>query len=78
MQRVELALGGSLATAPPREAPEASATFRFGDLPAGSYPLRLRVEGTESWLVIREVAPQPPDFAPEPPVLDPGQTVLVT
>lgn len=76
-QRVELALGGEMALAPPRAAPSATAVFSFGDLTAGAYPVRLRVEGTESWLVLREVAPQAPDFLPEPPVVDPAQTLTV-
>jgi hypothetical protein len=76
-QRVELALGAEVAVAAPRAAPTGTAVFSFGELPAGAYPVRLRVEGTESWLVLREVAPQPPDFLPEPPVFDPAQTLTV-
>lgn len=76
-QRVEMILGGSLATAPSRTAASGSATFNFPDIPAGAYPLRLRVDGVESWLVIREVPPVGPDFAPEPPVFNPAQTVTV-
>ncbi|MDS9470137.1 DUF4255 domain-containing protein [Paracoccus sp. MBLB3053] len=76
-QRVELALGGALAVAPARSAAQGDAVFTFGDLPAGAYPVRLRVEGAESWLILRERLPQPPDFLPEPPIFDPAQTITV-
>lgn len=76
-QRVELILGSALATASARTAAQSQAVFTFGDLDAGNYPLRLRVDGVESWLIQREVAPQAPDFAPEPPIFDPAQTVVV-
>lgn len=76
-QQVELILGGEAAIAPPRSAMQAQATFDFPALPAGNYPLRLRVDGVESWLVQREIAPVGPDFAPEPPAYDPAQVVAV-
>lgn len=76
-QRVELILGGVLATAGPRSVPTATASFTFPDIAAGAYPVRLRVDGVESWLVVREVPPVGPDFTPEPPVFDPTQTILV-
>lgn len=76
-QRVELMLGAALSVAPPRVAAADAATFVFGDIPAGDYPLRLRVDGVESWLVRRAPAPVAPDFAPEPPVFDPLQTLTV-
>lgn len=76
-QRVELILGGTMAVAPPRDTAQSSALFTLSDLPAGAYPLRLRVDGVESWLVIREVPPVGPDFLPEPPVYDASQIVTV-
>jgi hypothetical protein len=76
-QRVELILGGTLATAPPRTGPKGAATFSFQELAPGSYPLRLRVDGVDSWLVTREVDPVPPHFNPEPPIFDPNQIVVV-
>lgn len=70
-------------TAGDREAPAESfagpaagtLTFRFADLPAGTYPARLRVDGVDSWLLLRERPPLPPDFAPRPPAFDPTQEI---
>lgn len=76
-QRVELIIGSDVAVAPGRAAPVSNAVFTFPDIPAGSYPVRLRVDGVESWLVMREVAPAGPDFLPEPPIFDPAQSLLV-
>lgn len=76
-QQVELILGGSSALAPPRTATQAQATFDFPALAAGSYPLRLRVDGVESWLIQRELAPIGPKFQPRPPAYDPAQSVTV-
>ena len=76
-QRVELILGSVSATAPNRTAAEAQAIFSLPDLPAGNYPLRLRVDGVESWLVQRELPPIPPDFAPVSPAFDLVQAVTV-
>ncbi|MEW9920201.1 Pvc16 family protein [Marimonas sp. MJW-29] len=76
-QRVELILGGHLATAEPRTAATGSATFTFPDIPAGGYPLRLRVDGVESWLVLRELPPVGPGFEPRRPEYDPTQTLTV-
>ncbi|MFC6638155.1 hypothetical protein [Sulfitobacter sediminilitoris] len=56
-QRVELILGGQLATAPARTTATGTVTFTFPDIPAGAYPMRLRVDGVESWLVLRELPP---------------------
>lgn len=65
--------------AAPRFGPAGSGTaiFTFPKLAAGDYPVRLRVDGVESWLVKREVKPAPPDFKPKPPVYDPEQIVTV-
>ena len=76
-QNVELLLGAEAAVAPPRVVATSSASFTFADMSAGDYPVRLRVDGVESWLVIREIAPVGPDFAPEPPQFDPSQTITV-
>ena len=76
-QQVELILGGAAALAPARTAPQTQASFDFPALPAGSYPLRLRVDGVESWLVQRDLAPVGPDFAPRPPAFDPAQVLMV-
>lgn len=76
-QQVELILGGTAALAPPRDTAQIQAIFDFPALPAGNYPLRLRVDGVESWLVQRELAPVGPDFAPRPPAFDPAQALTV-
>jgi hypothetical protein len=76
-QDVELVLGDTVASAPPRDTIQPDAQFDFPALPAGNYPLRLRVDGVESWLVQREVAAGPPDFKPKPPEFDPAQVVAV-
>ncbi|MEM9780010.1 MAG: DUF4255 domain-containing protein [Pseudomonadota bacterium] len=76
-QRVELAIGGDIAAAPARTTAQSQASFTLPDLPAGDYPLRLRIDGVESWLIQREVPPGPPDFEPEPPIFDPTQVITV-
>jgi hypothetical protein len=76
-QRVELILGAAAAIAPSRRVKQSQAVFRLRDLPAGSYPLRLRVDGVESWLVQREVPPTGPDFKPKPPQYDSAQVLSV-
>ncbi|WP_415402184.1 DUF4255 domain-containing protein [Tateyamaria sp. SN3-11] len=76
-QQVELILGSSVSTAPPRTVATGSVTFTFPDLPAGAYPVRLRVDGVESWLTIREIPPVGPDFEPVPPQYDPSQVITV-
>lgn len=43
-------------------------TFVFEDIAGGSYPVRLRVDGAESWLI---------DKLASPPVFDPTQTIDV-
>ena len=50
-------------------------TFRFRNLPAGVYPARLRVDGVDSWLILRDQAPVGPDFEPVPPAFDPTQQI---
>lgn len=76
-QQVELILGGTAALAPARTTLQAQATFEFPELAAGAYPLRLRVDGVESWLTQRELAPVGPDFEPRPPAFDPAQALTV-
>jgi hypothetical protein len=76
-QQVELILGGTAALAPARTVPQTQASFDFPALAAGAYPLRLRVDGVESWLVQRELTPVAPDFAPRPPAFDPVQVLTV-
>ncbi|NEK23527.1 DUF4255 domain-containing protein [Sulfitobacter sp. JBTF-M27] len=76
-QRVELILGGQLATAPARTTATGTVTFTFPDIPAGAYPMRLRVDGVESWLVLRELPPIGPGFEPRPPEYDPAQAIMV-
>jgi hypothetical protein len=56
----------SFANAHPAQTDEL--TFVFGDLADGNYPVRLRVDGAESWLVNRLASP---------PAFDPSQTIDV-
>ncbi len=51
--------------------------FVFGPIAAGNYPVRLRVDGVDSWFILRDRPPIAPDFAPRPPVYDPTQVVVV-
>jgi hypothetical protein len=62
-QRVEPMLGGAFCVAPLRVAAADAATFVFGDIPAGDYPLRPRVDGVESWRVQRAPPAVAPDFS---------------
>jgi len=67
-QRVTLVVGDTEATAQARATRTNTLTFRFGELPAGEYFVRLRVDGVESLLVNR---------AAEPPAFDQTQKVTV-
>jgi len=60
VQRVTLVVGESEALAETRAARTNTLTFRFGQLPAGEFYVRLRVDGVESPLVNR--ASTPPSF----------------
>ena len=56
-QRVTLVVGESETPAQPHETRTNTLTFRFGELAAGEYYVRLRVDGVESLLVNRAVSP---------------------
>ena len=67
-QRVTLVVGDTEAPAQARAARTNTLTFRFAQLPAGEYNVRLRVDGVESLLVNR---------AADPPAFDSTQRVTV-
>ncbi len=67
-QEVRLTLGGHTAIANPHPTTTASLTFAFDDVPPGAQWVRLTVDGVESLLVDRSV---------DPPVFDPGQSIVV-
>jgi hypothetical protein len=69
-QHAVLLVGGTPVAAPPVTADTSSLTFTVGPLPAGPYPLRLRVDGVDSRLIADRTA--------VPPVYDPTQAVTVT
>ncbi|HEX7318191.1 MAG TPA: DUF4255 domain-containing protein [Pyrinomonadaceae bacterium] len=56
-QRVTLVVGESEAPAQPHATRTNTLTFRFREMPAGDYHVRLRVDGVESLLVNRAVSP---------------------
>ncbi|MFD2180472.1 DUF4255 domain-containing protein [Veronia pacifica] len=59
--------------------PTASNTlvFIFGPLAAGSYPARMRIDGVDSWFILRDRPPVAPGFTSRAPVYDPTQVVVV-
>ncbi|MCA1572108.1 MAG: DUF4255 domain-containing protein [Chloroflexi bacterium] len=67
-QEVRLTLGGLTAIANPHPTTTASLTFTFDNVPPGAQWVRLTVDGVESLLVDRTV---------DPPVFDPGQSIVV-
>jgi hypothetical protein len=67
-QDVRLTLGGHTAVADPHPATTDSLTFAFDAVPPGAQWVRLTVDGVESLLVDRSV---------DPPVFDPGQSIVV-
>jgi hypothetical protein len=67
-QSVSLILGQHEAPAEAHENQTAQLTFIFHDLAAGDYPVRLRIDGAESWLI---------DLTTTPPAFDPSQTITV-
>ncbi len=69
-QQVVLLLGGTPVASPPVTAETTSLTFTVGPLPAGKYPLRLRVDGVDSRLIA--------DRTKIPPGYDPARLVTVT
>mgnify|MGYP006276357473 CR=1 FL=1 len=66
-QVVSLAVGDAEAPAAPLAGQGATASFAFPALPAGDHPVQLRVDGVESWLVVRSA----------PPRFDPAQRLTV-
>jgi hypothetical protein len=60
-QRVSLILGGIEVVAQPFNAPTSTPTFVFNSLPAGTYWVRLRVDGVDSPLIDRSSTP--PQFS---------------
>jgi hypothetical protein len=75
-QVVSLAIGGHEAPAAAIAAQTPTLHFQFPELPAGAQPIRLRVDGVDSWLILRDRPPIGPDFKPRPPIFDPTQTVV--
>ena len=67
-QPASLVLGQHEAFANPHPAQTGTLTFVFDGIAAGSYPVRLRIDGAESWLVDRSASP---------PAFDPSQTMDV-
>jgi hypothetical protein len=67
-QEVRLTLGGQTAIANPHPTTTASLTFVFDNVPPGAQWVRLTVDGVESLLV---------DRSADPPVFDPGQSIVV-
>jgi len=63
-----LTLGGHTAIADTHPTTTSSLTFAFDNVPPGAQWLRLTVDGVESLLVDRSV---------DPPVFDPGQSIVV-
>lgn len=77
-QEIALTIGSETALAAPLGAPQAASTsFIFGAIAAGSYPAWLRIDGVDSWLILRDLPPQPPDFEPRPPAFDPAESLSV-
>ena len=69
-QQAVLLIGGSPTAAAPVTADTASLTFTVGPVPAGTYPLRLRVGGADTRLIA--------DRTKIPPAFDTTQSVRVT
>ncbi len=67
-QPASLILGQQEAFASPHPAQTDTLTFVFDGIAAGSYPVRLRIDGAESWLV---------DRSANPSAFDPTQTIDV-
>ena len=77
-QEITLTLGSASAPAQPLAAtPSDAVRFVFDDLPAGLYPASLRVDGVDSWSILRDLPPIGPDFAPRPPEFDPAEALTV-
>lgn len=67
-QDVSLAVGGHEAPAQPHPSMTSTLTFVFDELPAGTYPARLRIDGIDSHFIDRSASP---------PVFDASQNVTV-
>lgn len=77
-QDITLTLGSATAPAEPLAVtPSDAVRFVFHDLPAGLYPATLRVDGVDSWQILRDLPPVGPDFAPRPPEFDPAESLTV-
>lgn len=68
-QRATLMIGDAEFIADPLAAPGGTLTFSASGLAAGTYPVRLRVDGVDSLLI---------DLSQTPPVYDPAQMVTIT
>lgn len=67
-QTANLIIGQEAAIAEARTTTVSQLSFIFGDIAANTYPVRLRIDGAESWLI---------DMSVIPPIFDPGQTITV-
>jgi hypothetical protein len=67
-QDAALSIAGETAPVEPHPTQTATLTFELGDVPPGSQPVRLTVDGVESLLI---------DYEAEPPEFDPTQFVTV-
>ncbi len=76
-QAAILFVGSASSVLAPVATTTATLAFAFPDLPAGTYPLWVRVDGVDSWLIERDRPPIAPDFVPRPPIFDPTQSVMV-
>lgn len=76
-QQATMWLGSEGATAEPVTVATDTLVFVFGLLAAGNYPARLRVDGVDSWFILRDRPPIAPHFTPRSPVYDPTQVVMV-
>ncbi|WP_028022106.1 DUF4255 domain-containing protein [Enterovibrio calviensis] len=76
-QQASLWLGSEGAQAEAVTVTTNTLVFVFGPLPAGTYPVRLRIDGADSWFIEKDRPPIAPDFTPRAPIYDPTQTVVV-
>ncbi|MDD1780468.1 DUF4255 domain-containing protein [Enterovibrio sp. ZSDZ35] len=76
-QQAMLWLGSDGATAETVSIATDTMVFVFGAIPAGTYTARLRVDGVDSWFIIKDRPPIAPDFAPRAPIYDPTQVITV-
>jgi hypothetical protein len=67
-QTANLIIGQEKAIAEAHTTTVGQLSFIFGDITADTYPVRLRIDGAESWLI---------DMSVIPPVFDPSQTIAV-